>query len=302
MQHATDIKEELSKRLSHQKELSDMTGQAFPENANAGSTKDAAIRLLRADEIECRVATVNAYGLRLLLYKDARVDQKMLDELFTPFGWKREHQEINGSLYCTVSVWDDSKRQWIGKQDVGTPSYSDKEKGQASDSFKRACFNWGIGRELYTAPDVWVPASRVHIKEKPEKKGHYYTTDRFFVQSISYNGRREISSLVIVDQNGREAFRTPQKSSEAQPEGAGASMAEPAKTRQSVEAQPDAPKARPENAGIQTGPLMRELERTGIPLETVLERYGIQDIRQMTAETLNKALNGLRKTKTKGAA
>ena len=281
MQRTTDIKEELSKRLNCQKGITDTPGQAFPETANAGSTKDKAIRLLRADEIECRVATVNIYGLRLLLYKDARVDQKILDELFTPFGWKREHQEINGSLYCTVSVWDDSKRQWIGKQDVGTPSYSDKEKGQASDSFKRACFNWGIGRELYTAPDIWIPASRVHIKEKPEKKGHYCTTDRFFVQSISYNGRREISSLAIVDQNGREAFRTPQRSSDAGL---------------------DAPKARPENAGIQTEPLMRELERTGILLETVLERYGIQDISQMTAETLNKALNGLRKTKTKGAA
>ena len=302
MQRATDIKEELSKRLNCQKEITAMSEQTFPENADSCPTKDAAIRLLRADEIECRVAAVNVYGLRLLLYKDARVDQKMLDELFTPFGWRREHQEINGSLYCTVSVWDDSKRQWIGKQDVGTPSYSDKEKGQASDSFKRACFNWGIGRELYTAPDIWVPASRVHIKEKPEKKGHYYTTDRFFVQSISYNGRREISALVIVDQDGREAFRTPQKSSDAHPEGAGASMAEPSETRQSVDAQPEPPKTRSENAGIQTGPLMRELERTGIPLETVLERYGIQDISQMTAETLNKALNGLRKTKTKGAA
>lgn len=302
MQRATDIKEELSKRLNCQKEITAMSEQTFSENADSCPTKDAAIRLLRADEIECRVATVNAYGLRLLLYKDARVDQKILDELFTPFGWKREHQEINGSLYCTVSVWDDSKRQWIGKQDVGTPSYSDKEKGQASDSFKRACFNWGIGRELYTAPDIWVPASRVQIKEKPEKKDHYYTTDRFFVRSISYNGRREISALVIVDQNGREAFRTPQKSSDAHPEGAGASMAEPSEMRQSVDAQTGHPKTRPENAGIQTEPLMRELERTGIPLETVLERYGIQDIRQMTAETLNKALNGLRKTKTKGAA
>lgn len=299
MQRTANIKEELSKRLS-QKESANASEQTFPENENAGATKDAAVRLLRADEIECRVATVNAYGLRLLLYKDARVDQKILDELFTPFGWKREHQEINGNLYCTVSVWDGSKRQWIGKQDVGTPSYSDKEKGQASDSFKRACFNWGIGRELYTAPDIWVPASRVHVKEKPEKKGHYYTTDRFFVQSISYNGRREISSLVIVDQTGREAFRLSQKSLNAQPEGAGASMAE---TRQSVDANPEPPKTRSENVGIiQTEPLMRELERTGIPLETVLERYGIQDISQMTEETLNKALNGLRKTKTKGAA
>ena len=114
------------------------------------------VRLLRADEIECRVSVINERGLSLLLFKDARVDQKILDETFTPFGWRRTHQSIDGNLYCTVEVWDKEKQQWIAKQDVGTVSYSEKEKGQASDSFKRACFNWGIGRELYTAPFIWV--------------------------------------------------------------------------------------------------------------------------------------------------
>lgn len=99
------------------------------------------IRLLRADEIECRVSTINGNGLSLLLFKDARVDQKILDETFTPFGWKRSHQSIDGNLYCTVEVWDGKKGQWIAKQDVGAMSHSEKEKGQASDSFKRACFN-----------------------------------------------------------------------------------------------------------------------------------------------------------------
>ena len=85
------------------------------------------IRLLRADEIECRVAVIKPNGLSLLLYKDARVDQKILDEAYTPFGWRRSHQMIGGSLYCTVEVWDPEKNQWIGKQDVGTESYSEKE-------------------------------------------------------------------------------------------------------------------------------------------------------------------------------
>ena len=106
-----------------------------------GDVKDMSIRLLRADEIECRIATINEKGLSLLLFKDARVDQKILDETFTPFGWKRSHQMIDGNLYCTVEVWDEGKGQWIGKQDVGTVSHTEKEKGQASDSFKRACFN-----------------------------------------------------------------------------------------------------------------------------------------------------------------
>ena len=119
------------------------------------------IRLLRADEIECRVSTINEKGLSLLLYKDARVDQRILDETFTPLGWQRTHQSIDGNLYCTVEIWDDAKKQWIAKQDVGTMSYTEKEKGQASDSFKRACFNIGIGRELYTAPDfIWVTGTK----------------------------------------------------------------------------------------------------------------------------------------------
>ena len=98
------------------------------------------IRLLRADEIECRVSTISEKGLSLLLYKDARVDQRILDETFTPLGWQRTHQSIDGNLYCTVEVWDGDKKQWIAKQDVGTMSYTEKEKGQASDSFKRYNF------------------------------------------------------------------------------------------------------------------------------------------------------------------
>ena len=122
------------------------------------------IRQLRADEIECRVSTISAKGVSLLLYKDARVDQRILDETFTPLGWQRTHQSIDGNLYCTVEIWDDAKKQWIAKQDVGTMSYTEKEKSQASDLFKRACFNIGIGRELYTAPDfIWVTADKVWI-------------------------------------------------------------------------------------------------------------------------------------------
>ena len=153
------------------------------------------IRLLNADEIECRIATINEKGLSLLLYKDARVDQKILDETFGIFGWKRSHQCIDGNLYCTVEIYDKDRGIWVAKQDVGTMSYSEKEKGQASDSFKRACFNWGIGRELYTAPFIWIPAGTAVIQSKDgqnrEKK--YYCYDRFSVDSIEYNSCREIS-------------------------------------------------------------------------------------------------------------
>jgi hypothetical protein len=101
-------------------------------------------RPLTASEIDCRVSTINEKGLTLLLYKDARVDMNILDEKFGVTGWQRKHEVIGGNLYCTVSIWDAEKQQWISKQDVGVESYTEKEKGQASDSFKRACFNIGI--------------------------------------------------------------------------------------------------------------------------------------------------------------
>lgn len=98
------------------------------------------IRLLRPDEIECRIGAISEKGLSLLLFMDARAAQNILDETFTPFGWRRTHQEIGGRLYCTVEIWDQEKKQWIGKQDVGTESFAGKGKGAASDSFKRAWF------------------------------------------------------------------------------------------------------------------------------------------------------------------
>lgn len=90
------------------------------------------MRLLKANEIDCRVATVKENGFSLLLYKSARVDMQMLDEAFGPMNWQRKHELIGDRLYCTISVWDGEK--WISKQDVGTESYTEKEKGQASDS------------------------------------------------------------------------------------------------------------------------------------------------------------------------
>lgn len=116
-------------------------------------------RLLKADEIECRVSTINEKGLTLLLYKDARVDQNILDETVGPERWQRTHTVINDNLFCSVGIRFDSDNQheWVWKQDVGVESNTEKEKGQASDAFKRACFNWGIGRELYTAPFIWIP-------------------------------------------------------------------------------------------------------------------------------------------------
>jgi hypothetical protein len=163
-------------------------------------------RPLRADEIECRVQSVKQNGLILLLYKDARCDQNILDETVGPMNWQRSHSRDNAN--CTVSIWDKEKQQWISKEDTGTESNTEAQKGLASDSFKRACFNWGIGRELYSAPFTWVSSSNCTIKTKNTPKGVvYFCNDRFSVKEIEYKDGN-ISKLVILNNNtNRECFR-----------------------------------------------------------------------------------------------
>lgn len=159
-------------------------------------------RLLRADEIDARVSTINKNGLTLLLYKDARCDQNILDDTVGPDKWQRKHELINGNLFCSVGIWFnrgdvDGYGEWVWKQDVGTESYTEKEKGQASDAFKRACFNWGVGRELYTAPFIWIPAGRYN--EYPGKNSKPTTYDRFKVTKIGYDSNENINYLEIVN-------------------------------------------------------------------------------------------------------
>lgn len=152
-------------------------------------------RKLRADEIEVRVGGVSeGKGGFLLLYKDARCDMRILDETLGATNWTRTHEEIDGQLFCNVSIWDSEKSQWITKQDVGVESFSDSEKGRASDSFKRACFNLGIGRELYTAPFIWISDNKANKSSWRYKK--------FKVKSIDYDDKGNISQLIIDELNG----------------------------------------------------------------------------------------------------
>ncbi len=218
------------------------------------------IRSLRHDEIECRIGSISEKGLSLLLYTDARAAMKILDETFGCLNWQRSHQMIGNSLYCTVSVWDNEKQQWISKSDVGTESYTEKEKGQASDSFKRACVSIGIGRELYTAPFIWVSANKVNIQRKGDK---LLTYDKFKLSNISYNDNREIVGLTIVNQNGEVVYSLGQSE--------------------------------------RTSTINRELERTGVAIDAVLNRYGVSSVDDMTEETYRSAMNSLKKTKSRVA-
>ena len=142
--------------------------------------------MLRADEIDVRISMVGSWGISLLLYKDARCDQTILDETVGPMNWQRHHSRDNAN--CIVSIWDSEKQQWIEKEDTGTESFTEKEKGLASDSFKRACFNWGVGRELYSAPSMFVRPK--DLKTLEEKNGKWTCKDYFEVIDIEYEERK----------------------------------------------------------------------------------------------------------------
>lgn len=174
-------------------------------------------RELRANEIECRVQSVTEKGVILLLYKDARADMKLLDETVGAANWQRKHSVVNGNLFCTVSIKLDG--EWVSKEDVGVESNTEKEKGQASDAFKRACTNWGIGRELYTSPFIWVGSDKVKVEKN--QRGSWNCRERFKVSHIAYNSEREISELVISTGNGNEVYRfgsRPQSQPQRQPQ------------------------------------------------------------------------------------
>ena len=173
--------------------------------------KELQFRTLTEREIECRVGQVvkgkKGVGCTLLLYKDARVDMALLDEVVKPYNWKREHSRDNAN--CTVSLWDEDKKQWVSKEDTGTPSNTEAEKGLASDSFKRACFNWGIGRELYTAPFVWITLADGEYYAASQGGKEVYRLSNsvhFDVAQIGYDDKRQINNLRICDQNGATRY------------------------------------------------------------------------------------------------
>lgn len=163
--------------------------------------------LLREDQIEVRINQTVQRGAIALLYKTARTDMDILDEVVGPMNWGRCQVEIKGNLYCVISIWDEGKKDWVKKSDCGVESRSDgsgnEKKGEASDAFKRAGINWGIGRELYTAPFIF-------LKVETEQDGRGYKLkdkyEQFSVAEIGYDERRRINKLVITGKEGRVVY------------------------------------------------------------------------------------------------
>lgn len=169
------------------------------------------IRNLKADEIECKVSSIDEKGLQLLLYKTARTDKAILDEVYGEEGWYNEFEEIKGNLYCSIYIWSDAKKQWIKKQDCGVESaFGDKEKGEASDAFKRARFqSTEYGTELYTPIFIYIP-----VKDKKgevnfdlrQSNGKYKTYTRFNVEKIDTSDDKVIKQISITNDKGKRVF------------------------------------------------------------------------------------------------
>lgn len=176
-------------------------------------------RLLKADEIEVKVKQVTAKGAVLLLYKTARTDMDLLDETVGAENWICEYDEIKGNLFCKVGIKSEANG-WVYKQDCGIESREDgdgnEKKGEASDAFKRAGFKWGIGRELYTAPFVWVSADKMNITKG--NNGKWKTFDSFSVEKIAYDENRRINRLEIVNEKTGKVVYTMGAASAPKPE------------------------------------------------------------------------------------
>lgn len=212
-------------------------------------------RDLRSDEIDVRIAQITEKGVSLLLYKDARCDMNILDETVGAFNWQRSHTRENAN--CVVSIWDDSKSVWVSKEDTGTESNTEKEKGLASDSFKRACFNWGIGRELYTAPFIWIGAENCKIVKRNDGKSVCY--DKFYVQEIKIKDKK-IVSLSIANNTGKVVFSTNK----------------PKKETKKAEPEPAKPEPVPVPEQKTTRDILRELcKKNGIDTKTVIQVCGL---------------------------
>lgn len=173
-------------------------------------------RKLRADEIEARIATVTDKGCQILLYKNARCDMNILDETVGPFNWQRDHKELKGNMYAGISIFDENKGIWVTKWDCGAESNTEAEKGEASDSFKRAGFNWGIGRELYTSPFVWFKSEQLKTLYQDDKTKKWKCTDSFSVEAVEYV-ENKMSYLKVVNNKSKEVFVWG-RSKELQPE------------------------------------------------------------------------------------
>ena len=169
------------------------------------NTKDLR-KPLKLSELDFRIQSINkGKYATILVYKDARADMNRLDDVCGVLGWKREHSRDNKN--CTVSIWDDANKQWVSKEDTGTESAAEAQKGMASDSFKRACFNLGIGRDLYEYPAISVKLNDDEVTEFNGKfKQSFNLKLKEWVWAKQIDDKGNIIFLAAKDQNDKSRY------------------------------------------------------------------------------------------------
>lgn len=242
-------------------------------------------RLLTAEEVDARISTCAEWGVSLLLYKDARCDQNILDETVGPLNWQRHHTRDNAN--CIVAIWDENKKQWIEKEDTGTESFTEKEKGLASDSFKRACFNWGIGRELYTAPTMLVRAE--DLKTLKEQNGKWTCKDYFKVAELEYEDGKIVFVKVLnmktnkyiefgqttKAQEKQEPKQKPQAKTQGKPK-----KPQDGPTAEELEAQKQIENSKISDIKVKS--LLNKCQADGVAVEKILKLYKVKKLCDLT--------------------
>ena len=242
---------------------------------NRGITKEnktmaIKFRDLRADEVECRIGTVvKDKGVSLLLYKDARCDMNILDETVGAENWQREHYECKGNLFCKVGIntnyADETKAdRWIWKADCGKESYTESEKGESSDSFKRACTNWSLGRELYTSPFIWIKWGNCDIDAKGKPKNNFKVSHMVITD-------KKITELEIVNPKGVTVFAMGAKGNNV------------CKTGKSTKVRA----------------IESLAEKKGVNPELLLKKYKVKSLEDLTEEQTDNCFTGLSGMKDK---
>lgn len=162
---------------------------------------------LAITDIDFRVQSINNNGLACLIsYKDARVDMNRLDAVCGGM-WQNKYELIDGNLHCGIGIKFGD--EWVWRFDVGTESNTEKIKGEASDAFKRAATRWGIGRELYNHPRIFVQLLQ---HEFTPGNAQYKAKATFGLKldqwhwEVDYDDNLQVTRMAAFDERGNQRY------------------------------------------------------------------------------------------------